>query len=103
MSNTAHNSLRTFLCGCSRLPARLTVEETAIILGFSEHDIRILVSEGMLKTLGSPAKNAPKFFAAVEVQSVGSDPAWLSKATRAVAKHWKARNGTDAKGLKVVA
>jgi hypothetical protein len=34
------------------------------LLGFSEHDIAILVGHGHLKPLGTPAKNAPKFFAA---------------------------------------
>ena len=92
MANGSLNSLRAFLCTAVRLPARLTVTETSILLGFSEHDIRVLVAASLLKPLGDPAKNAPKYFAAAQVQECAADIAWLSKATKTVAKHWKTRN-----------
>jgi hypothetical protein len=70
------------------LPARLDAVGTARLLGFGEHDVQILMSAGLLKPLGAPAPNAPKWFASVSLIELAADPNWLSKATRAVAKHW---------------
>jgi hypothetical protein len=86
------HALRSFLCTCTRLPARLSVQEAAILLGFNDHDVRLLVAADLLKPLGDPAKNSPKFFAAVDVVEKAADPGWLSKATKIVARHWKQRN-----------
>ncbi len=52
------------------LPARLTIDETATILGFQPHDIPVLISRGLLKPLGHPPPNGQKFFAAVKVSAV---------------------------------
>jgi len=46
-----------------RLPARLTVQQTAALLNCGEHDIPVLVSQGLLKPLGHPAANVVKYFA----------------------------------------
>jgi len=56
-----------YLLTCNRLPARINVEQTAFLLGFAEHDIPILVRKKLLKPLGDPASNAPKYFATSEV------------------------------------
>jgi hypothetical protein len=77
---------------CQRLPARLNTAETAVLLGFQEHDIAPLMAAHLLAPLGKPAPNAPKYFAAVDVVSNAQDREWLSKATRALSKHWAARN-----------
>jgi|ERR1043166_3660030 hypothetical protein len=76
-----------------RWPARLNVEQTAAILGCAGHDIPILVRSKMLVPLGNPAANAPKYFATVEVEALAQDRAWLHKATQAIARYWRQKNG----------
>lgn len=81
-----------FLYTCRRLPARLNTGETAALLGFSEHDIPTLIVGKMIEPLGRPSPNAPKYFAAADVIARSSDREWLSKATRAIANHWRSKN-----------
>lgn len=71
------------------LPARLSVAETAKVLGFAEHDIQILMAARKLTPLGDPAPNAPKWFAAVEVIQLATNKEWLNKATKEVSKYWR--------------
>ena len=71
------------------LPGRLTLEETAWFLGFHPHDIPILTRAKLLKPLGSPAPNSVKYFSAAEARNLVADRAWLDKATKALASHWK--------------
>jgi hypothetical protein len=80
------------LLNCRRLPGRLSVEETAVLLGVKEHDIAILIAAGCLRPLGRPAANAPKKFAAVTIETLREDAQWLSKATAMLAKAWFAKN-----------
>ena len=74
------------------LPARLNVAQAAWYLGFSPHEIPILVTEGLLKPLGHPAQNAPKFFASTNLEEFRRDVKWLGKACDAISEHWKHRN-----------
>lgn len=76
-----------------RLPARLTMEQTAVLLGFKLHDIPVLIRAKLLKPLGNPAPNAPKHFAAVDVEALGRDRLWLDRASKAPASHWSKKNG----------
>jgi hypothetical protein len=62
-------------------PGRLTVEETAWALGFSTHEIPVLVAVKLLKPLGNPVPNAVKWFAADTVEELRHDLKWLSRAT----------------------
>ena len=73
------------------LPARLNVTQTAKVLGFGTHDLPVLVGAGLLTPLGSPAPNAPKFFARVTIAGLAADVAWLNKATKAVGRYWQAK------------
>ncbi len=73
-------------------PARLGINETAWLLGFSEHDIPVLVSVGLLKPLGRPASTGSKFFATVELQNLRNDTRWLAKASDAIVNHWRSKN-----------
>ena len=84
------------LLNCRRLPARLNTSEVAILLGFQEHDIAPLVAAKLLAPLGKPAPNAPKYFATVDIERYARDVDWLSKATRALAKHWLGKNSRKA-------
>jgi hypothetical protein len=76
------------------LPARLGIAEAAWLLGFSEHDIPVLVSAGLLKPLGHPAASGSKFFATVELQTLRSDARWLAKASDTIVKFWKTKNAS---------
>jgi hypothetical protein len=80
------------LLDCQRLPGRLNTSEAALLLGFQEHDIALLVAAKLLVPLGKPAPNAPKYFAAVEIAARASDSEWLSSATKQLAKHWLRKN-----------
>ncbi|MGD0744381.1 MAG: hypothetical protein ABSA45_04415 [Verrucomicrobiota bacterium] len=71
------------------LPARLDVTATAKLLGFTGHDIQVLMAVGKLTPLGDPAPNAPKWFSAAEVIRLAADKEWLHKATRELSKHWR--------------
>jgi hypothetical protein len=75
-----------------RLPARLDVESTAKLLGLHAHDIAVLVRSKLLKPLGNPAANAPKYFASLDIQQKASDVPWLAKASNAIAEHWRHKN-----------
>jgi predicted transcriptional regulator len=80
------------LLSCSRLPARLAVDQVAEILGFLPHEISVLMRAGLLKPLGRPAANGHKFFCATEIAELSLNRDWLDKATRTVTKRWQERN-----------
>ena len=75
------------------LPARLNVEQAAVVLGFQPHDIPILVACGLLSPLGrrDRGKNTTKYFAWVDIDQRRTDAKWLSKATEAVQTRWVRR------------
>lgn len=75
-----------------RLPARIDGRLTARLLGFQEHDVPVLVRAKMLKPLGNPAPNAPKYFASSEIQELMENRNWLSKATKTVSQNWQRKN-----------
>src|SRR5438552_15026648 len=89
---TANVPEKFALLNCQRLPARLNTSETALLLGFQEHDIAPLVAAKLLVPLGKPAPNSPKYFAAVEIAERASNAEWLSTATKVLAKHWLQKN-----------
>ena len=74
------------------LPARLNITETAWLLGFTEADIPVLISAGLLKPLGHPPASGSKYFALAELQTLRADTRWLSKASDATVNHWKKKN-----------
>ena len=76
------------------LPGRLTLEQTAWLLGFREHDVPVLTASGLLKPLGNPPSNGVKYFAASEVERFRADPAWLHRASACVYRHWQHKNGS---------
>jgi hypothetical protein len=73
-------------------PARVPKQEAAKILGFAEHDIPILIKTDLLRPLGKPAPNGPKWFATCVLEVLANDPKWLDKATKAVNTHWERKN-----------
>ncbi len=74
------------------IPARLSQEQAAKFLGFQSHNIPILITYKLLKPLGSPAPNAPKYFATVRMRELAANEEWLDKASKIISKHWKAKN-----------
>lgn len=80
---------RDQILNCVRLPARLDVQATADVLNFAVHDIPVLVRAKLLEPLGSPAANAPKYFARKTVLEYADDPEWLSRATKALSAYWR--------------
>lgn len=92
MSSLNPQSEAFAILNCRRLPGRLTTTQTAMMLGFPEHDLPVLVNAGLLKPLGTPAANAPKYFAAAEIAAHAQEILWLSRATKMVSKFWKEKN-----------
>lgn len=90
-SNSHQNRLQP------QLPGRVDSHEAAEIIGFSDHDIPILVKAGLLNPLGQRQEhNTPRYFAAVEIQRLANDVEWLSKATDATRNHWREKNARRA-------
>ena len=83
---------KTAVLNLVRLPARLDTQQAALILGFNDHDVPVLIRARLLKTLGSPAPNAPKYFASCEIEKLASDPDWLNRATKAISSRWREKN-----------
>ena len=77
------------LLNARRLPARLTADQTARVLGFQAHDIPALVRAQLLRPLGDAKPNSVKYFTAAEVVQKGQDVKWLDRATKAVARRRK--------------
>ena len=75
-----------------RLPARLTVQQTAWVLGVRPHSIQVLVSHRLLKTIGAPARNETKFFATTYVLRLADDYGWQDLSTATLQEHWKVKN-----------
>jgi len=73
-------------------PARLTMEQAAWVLGFGEHELPILMANGLLKPLGHPAPNGQKFFLTATLEDLRRDEKWFSKASDAVLEYWRHKN-----------
>jgi len=83
----------------TRVQARLDAQQAAWILGFSEHDIPVLIRCGLLKPLGDAlARSARNYFAAVDIARLGESPEWLHDATQAVSQNWQTKNASRTKG-----
>jgi hypothetical protein len=96
-SSNSHREASAGILSWRRLPARLNSVQVATLLGFQEHDIAPLVAARLLAPLGKPVPNAPKYFAAVDVEGAAQDRDWLSKATKALSQHWRAKNQSKTK------
>ena len=73
-------------------PGRLTAEQAAWLLGFSAHEIPLLVNKGLLKPLGHPAHNGQKYFLAATLEDLRRDEKWFAKACDAVLEYWRCKN-----------
>ena len=74
------------------LPACVTVEQVARVLGFARHAIPVLVRAGLLKPVGSVRGNAVKYFARDILLARSRDESWLAEAVEAIRTHWRTKN-----------
>ena len=86
------------LLNLRRLPAMLNTAQTAVLLGLADHDIPVLVRNGLLKPLGNPPPNAVKSFCTAHVLELAGEPAVLNKIRQTVYEYWRRKNAdkTDA-------
>lgn len=75
-----------------RWPGRLSAQEAGWALGFSRADILELEKAGQLESLGKPANNSDRYYAADQIDALRNDAEWLAKATDAMRRHWRQRN-----------
>jgi len=78
-------------------PARLAAWETAVLLGVEDTHVPVLVSRKLLRPLGHPPANGPKFFARDYVLTLAADQNWLARASDALVDHWANRNRKQSK------
>jgi len=71
------------------LPARVRVEEAALLLGFSPHEIPILAANGLIKPLGHPPITGVKYFSIVALEELRKDERWLAKASDCIVQYWQ--------------
>jgi len=86
------------LLNVRRLPARLTVAQTAALLNCGEHDIPVLVNRGLLKPLGHPPPNAVKYFAPTDVLELAGDSKRMGQICDALHEHWRDKNAAKGNG-----
>lgn len=80
------------------LPARLTVEVVAPILGTTVEGVYILSSLKLLKPLGHPRRNCTKYYSRSYILRLAADDAWLGRMTDALVSHkWDKNHNTAAK------
>jgi hypothetical protein len=79
------------------VPTRLDSTQAAWYLGFEPHEIPMLVTAGLLKPLGHPARNSTKFFATETLEQLRRDEKWLARASDAIVSYWRARNACKQK------
>ena len=77
---------------CRRLPARLTVDQAALLLGIHPDGIDFLVEIGLLEALGGAPRGVQRLFAAVYIETLGRDLKWLAKATIKIRQNVQQRN-----------
>jgi hypothetical protein len=85
------------LLNLRRLPARLTMPQTAALLNCGEHDVPVLVSRGFLKTLGHPPPSAVKYFAPTDVLELAGDSERMGQICDAIRKYWRDKNAAKSK------
>src|ERR1035441_7704772 len=89
-------ALNTLPAWAQVVPARLDATQAAWFLGFEPHEIPRLVTAGLLKPLGHPARNSTKFFATETLEQFRRDEKWLARASDAIASYWRERNAHKA-------
>jgi hypothetical protein len=79
------------------LPGRVCSWQAAAILGFEVQHIPVLITARLLKALGNPPPNAPKYFHTKTLLRLAEDERWMDRASDALVKHWANRNTRKSK------
>jgi hypothetical protein len=80
-----------------RLPARLTEDQAALLLGFPAHIMPLLAAKDIIKPLGRPARNCQKWYATHQVLKLCDNVKELDKASRLVMVKWSTKNSKSKK------
>ena len=80
------------LLNCRRLPGCIGAPEVAALMGLNASDIPVLTKAKMLIPLGSPSPNAPKHFAADDIEKATRNRAFMHKATLTLARNYREKN-----------
>jgi hypothetical protein len=86
------NSQHEQFLNLKTFPARVRVEEVALLLGFSVHEIPILAAHGLIKPLGHPPLTGVKYFSSIALEELRRDEKWLAKASDCIVEYWRNRN-----------
>ena len=74
------------------LPQQVSAAEAAGVIGKSPHEIPILVANGLLKPLGHPAPNGPKYFLTSALIDLERDAKWHGKVNDVLQEYWRNKN-----------
>jgi hypothetical protein len=83
------NSQHEQFLNLKTFPARVRVEEAALLLGFSVNEIPILAAHGLIKPLGHPPLTGVKYFATAALEELRRDEKWLAKASDCIVQYWQ--------------
>ena len=92
------NSQQEQFLNLKNLPARVRVEEAALLLGFSEREMPILAANGLLKPLGHPPVTGVKYYSVVALEELRRDQKWLARASDCIVEYWQDLNQKRKKG-----
>ncbi|MGH7952734.1 MAG: hypothetical protein ACREFE_12575 [Limisphaerales bacterium] len=67
----------------------MRVEEAALLLGFSVHEIPILAAHGLIKPLGHPLLTGVKYFSVTALEELRKDEKWLARASDCIVQYWQ--------------
>ena len=76
-------------CAERKLSARINVGSVAQIIGCTQEDVTLLMHADLLKPLGKPGQNAPKWFCSVEIVQLSADRKWLDDVTKTLSQYWR--------------
>jgi hypothetical protein len=82
------------LFNCRRLPARLTIDQVASLLGFQAYEILILIRQGKIKCINHQSRNSRKYFHGQYILRLAEDSDFVEKASKLVAKVVRENNRT---------
>lgn len=81
-------------------PARVRVEEAALLLGFSVREMPVLTAAGLLKPLGHPPLTGVKYYAVKVIEELRRDEKWLARASDYIVTYWQNMNAKRKEGGK---
>lgn len=75
-----------------QLPGVLYSDEAAFLLRKSPDDLHLLAKKNLIKEIGDPQPNAPKYYLTEEVLSKKDDPQWQDQAVRILTRKNRVKN-----------